>query len=416
MNESYKLFNLGTLGSVSDGKSEMIYQLTGGDQNNGIRTQRDSREKKRNITIKAGYANIKIWKCEECFTLYSSKESLTEYKCNNCNYNNCIINNHISFIDCPGHQELIETMMSSLSLMKGSIVIISVVEPLKQKPQLIQHLISAKISNLNKLIICMNKCDLVPINVVKERKLELDELLKKLDIKPLIIIPTSFTHRLGIDYLIKAINLFFSNNENDKTNKTLFKITRSFDINSPGINYEMIKGGCIGGSLISGSLNINDEVEINPGILTKNKDGRYTCEPIITKLLSFESDKIKLKSVEPGGLVGILTNIDPYYCKNDLLKGNIITPIGEALPIYHDIKLKVNKIEEFDGTWVPKNGDKIFLQIGNMFTEARISKITNDIMLFQLMKPICVENNSNIMICIKQPILKIVGIGNIYIN
>ena len=38
---------------------------------------------------------------------------------------------------------------------------------------------------------------------------------------------------------------------------------------------------------------LNDEVEINPGILTKTKDGRYTCEPIITKLLSFESDKIK---------------------------------------------------------------------------------------------------------------------------
>lgn len=408
-----KLFNLGTLGSVSDGKSEMIYQLSGGDQNSGIRTQRDSREKKRNITIKAGYANIKLWKCEECFTLYSSKESLIEYKCDNCDNNNCTINNHISFVDCPGHQELIETMMSSISLMKGAIVIVSVVEPLKQKPQLIQHLISAKVSNLDKLIICMNKCDLVPINIVKERKTELDELLKKLDIKPLVIIPTSFTHRLGIDYLVKAIDFFFSNCENETNDKTLFRITRSFDINPPGINYEMIKGGCIGGSLISGSLKINDEVEINPGILTKKKDGRYTCEPIITKLLSFESDKIKLDSVEPGGLVGILTNIDPYYCKNDLLKGNIITPIGQSLPIYHEIKIKFNKIDEFDGIWIPKNGDKTFLQIGNMFTEARLEKVKGETMTFQLMKPICIDNDSKIMVCIKQPILKIVGIGNL---
>ena len=413
MSKTCKLFNLGTLGSVSDGKSEMIYQLSGGDQNSGIRTQRDSREKKRNITIKAGYANIKLWKCEECLKLYSSKESLIEYKCDNCDYNNCVINNHISFVDCPGHQELIETMMSSISLMKGAIVIISVVEPLKQKPQLIQHLISAKVSNLNKLIICMNKCDLVPLTVIKERKIELDELLKKLDIKPLIIIPTSFTHRLGINYLVKAIDTFFSNCENETNNNTLFRITRSFDINQPGINYEMIKGGCIGGSLISGSLKINDEVEINPGILTKNKDGRFTCEPIITKLLSFESDKIKLDSVEPGGLVGILTNIDPYYCKNDLLKGNVITPIGQSLPIYHEIKIIFNKIDEFDGIWIPKNGDKIFLQIGNMFTEARLAKVKDEKMTFQLIKPICIDNDSKIMVCIKQPILKIVGIGNL---
>jgi translation initiation factor 2 subunit 3 len=295
--------------------------------------------------------------------------------------------------------------------MTGAIVIISVIEPLKQKPQLLQHLIAAKVNNLDKLILCMNKCDLVPINIVKERKIELDEFLKKIDIKPLAIIPTSFTHNLGFNYLLKAIDIFFYNKETEKINKTLFRITRSFDINPPGISYENIKGGCIGGSLISGSLKINDEVEINPGILTRNKDGRFKCEPIITKLLSFESDKIKLDTVEPGGLVGILTNIDPYYCKNDILKGNIVTLVGQSLPIYDEIKVEFNKIDEFDGIWIPKNGDKIFLQISNMFTEARLSKMKDIIMTFQLIKPICIDNDSKIMICIKQPILKIVGIG-----
>jgi len=404
------IINLGTLGSVSDGKSEMIYQLS------GIRTQRDSREKKRNITIKAGYANIKIWKCNLCFNLYSSKDSEIKYNCLECN-NDCIINNHISFVDCPGHQELIETMMSSISLMKGAIVIISVVEPLKQKPQLLQHLISAKMANLDKLIICMNKCDLVSINIVKERKQELDELLNKLDIKPLIIIPTSFTHKLGINYLINAINKYFSINENEIINdNVLFRITRSFDINQPGINYDKIQGGCIGGSLISGKLEINDEVEINPGILTKNKDGRYTCEPIITKLLSFESDKIKLDFVKPGGLVGILTNIDPYYCKNDMLKGNIITKIGKSLPVYNDIIIEFKKIDYFEGEWIPKNGDKVYLQISNMFSESRLTKVKNNKMNFQLMKPLCIDNNAKIMVCIKQPILKIVGIGQLLKN
>ena len=393
------IINIGCLGSVSDGKSTLVAKLT------GIKTQRHTDELKRNITINQGYGNLKIFYDD---VNYYTTDSTG-------NKNDCKLVNHISFVDCPGHQELIETMMSSMSLMKGAIVIISVAEPLKQKPQLIQHLISAKVSNLNKLIICMNKCDLVPINIVKERKKELDELLKKLDITPLIIIPTSFTHKLGINELIHSIETFFPNQEEEINTKTLFRITRSFDINQPGINYETMKGGCVGGSLISGSFKLNDEVEINPGILTKNTDGRFTCEPIRTTLLSFESDKIKLDVVEPGGLVGILTNIDPYYCKNDQLKGNVITLVGQALPVYDKINIEFSKIDEFDGVWIPKNGDKLFLQIGNMFTEAILSKIKNEKMLLQLVKPVCIDTNSKIMICIKQPILKIVGIGSLKI-
>jgi translation initiation factor 2 subunit 3 len=405
------MLNLGTLGSVSDGKSEMIYQLS------GIRTQRDSRERKRNITIKAGYANIKLWKCLTCNNEFSSCEQKNEYECIECN-TSCKQTNHISFTDCPGHQELIDTMLTSISLMKGAIIIISVVESIKQKPQLIQHLIASKVSKLDKVIICLNKCDLVTIEIVKERKKELDQLLKILEINPLIIIPTSFTQRLGIDNLIKAINLYFKDIElTNQSLNTLFRITRSFDINQPGTNYEEIKGGCIGGSLISGNLNINDIVQIKPGILTREKNGKYSHQPIETRLLSFESDKTKIDSVKPGGLVGILTELDPYYCKNDLLKGNIITKINESINVYNDIKVNFKKITEFElmtynkssNDWNPKPGDKIYIYVSNMTTEARVTKIKNDIMEIQLIKPICIEDDSQILITIKQPILNIVA-------
>lgn len=401
------LLNLGTLGSVSDGKSEMIYQLSG-----GIRTQRDSREKKRNITIKAGYANIKLWKCNDCEMLYSSQYTSESNICEQCQIN-CQLSNTISFADCPGHQELIETMLSSVSLMKGAIIIISVFEPLKQKPQLIQHLIAAKMANLDKLIICLNKCDLVNIQTVKDRKKELEELLKKLEIQPLTIIPTSFTHKLGIKNLLKAINLYFNNSVNEETNNNIteFRITRSFDINQPGINYNEIKGGCVGGSLIQGQFNKNDIVKILPGILIKEKDGRYTNEPIITTVLSFESDKKQIEQVNPGGLVGILTEIDPYYCKSDGLKSNIIVKESDNINVYRDIKINYTKIEEFEGNWTPKINDKIFIQVANMSSDGKIIKINKNILEIELIKPICLLDTYKILLCIKQPILKIVGIG-----
>ena len=51
------------------------------------------------------------------------------------------------------------------------------------------------------------------------------------------------------------------------------------------------------GTLISGKLKINDEVEIRPGILTKGKNGKYTHEPIITNLLSFETNNNNLEQL-----------------------------------------------------------------------------------------------------------------------
>lgn len=398
-----------TLGHVSNGKSSMIYQLS------GTKTQRDSREKKRNITIKAGYANIKLWHCSNCKFNFSSNETINEYNCDSCD-NLCSLDNHISFVDCPGHQELIETMMSSVSLMHGGIVIVSVVEPIKTQTQLLQHLITIKVNKLDNIIVCLNKCDLVSKEIVNERKNELDELLSKLGINPKIIIPTSFTKNLGIDYLIKAINYFFGPHfTQTTTSKPLCRITRSFDINSPGTDFTNVKGGCIGGSVISGCFEKNTFVEIRPGILTKNKNNTFSHEPIITKLLSFESDKKQLDTALPGCLIAMLTEIDPYLCKNDLLKGNIVTLVGQGLPIYHDIKVQYEIIDFIDFIWKPKKNDIIHLQINNMSSPAKIVSINDNIMNIFINKPICIDHSDNIIICIKQGILQLVATATLII-
>ena len=399
-------FNLGTLGSVSDGKSTMIYQLT------GIKTQKHSSEKHRNITIKPGYANLKIWFCNNCNNYESSSSNQNEMKCKCCEENTQLIN-YLSFVDCPGHAELILTMMGSISLMTGAIVIVSAAESINKKPQLIQHLIASKMANIDKLIICFNKLDLISKEVAIERKKELDDLLKKLDIKPYIIIPTAFNKKLGIQYLLKAIMEVFPPKENNnKENNSFFRITRSFDINKIGTNWTDIQGGVIGGSLIHGQLNIGDTVEIKPGILSKNKDGKFINQPIITKILSLETDNKNLDKLNPGGLVGIGTEIDPYYCKNDMLSGNILGKVGTLPDIYTEVKLKYKQLDEFDGKWNPKNGDTIFLQIGNISVESRLIKNNKDNFIFNLLKPTCIEENDKILVCRKEDnILKIVGFG-----
>ena len=379
------IINIGCLGSVSDGKSTLIDKLT------GIKTQKHSQEKIRNITIKQGYGNMKIW-----------QDEFNEY--HTTNNNNYKLVNHISFIDCPGHNDYIKTLLGATSLMDGVIIVIAVDQPISNKQQLLQHLFITKIHKINKIIICLNKIDLVNKEVVLLRKKELDELLLKYDITGDIIIPTCFNKMIGIKNVINSIMDIFNPNNFIKKHNTnpLFRISRSFDVNKPGTDWFNVIGGVIGGALINGSLNIDDEIEIRPGIINKN-----SWTPIKTKINSIKSDTLNLDKVVSGGLIALGTNIDPYYCKNDMLCGNVVGLVGLLPLVYTNININTIII---DNDWIPNINNLLNLQIGTSSFDGKIISINNNIFNIELFKPVCIEDNDNIIICYKiNNILKIVG-------
>ena len=395
------ILNIGCLGSVSDGKSTTVFQLT------GVKTQTHSNEKTRNITIKPGYANMKVWlKSDgEYITTDSNTESIE----------GATLVHHLSFVDCPGHQELILTMMGSVSLMKGAIVVVSAAEQIQNKPQLIQHLASAKMAGLEKLIILFNKLDLVSKRIALERKADLDELLTKLEITPIHIIPTAMNKKIGLQNVIKAIMEVFPVDELcvKETEKPIFKLTRSFDINKPGINWNEIKGGVLGGSLDRGELKIGDELEIRPGQWSRKSNGDMIVSPIKTKILELKSGKTSFETIYPGGLIAIGTDIDPHFTKEDHLAGHIVGHIGFLPDVYHQITMTLTLTDKFEGNWEPKIGNKMYLQIGNINTEAELININKNELNFKLSKPSCMEDNSKILICLhtQNDILRIVGYG-----
>ena len=399
------ILNIGCLGSVSDGKSTTVLQLT------GIKTQTHSSEKTRNITIKPGYANMKVWLNSN--GEYTTTDSNTE------EMDGAELVHHLSFVDCPGHQELILTMMGSVSLMKGAIVVVSAAEPIINKPQLIQHLATAKIAGLNKIIVLFNKLDLVSKKLALERKEELDELLLRLEITPAYIIPTAMNKKIGLQNVIQAImEVFPPEVVNDTEEPALFKLTRSFDINKPGIQWNEVKGGVLGGSLDTGKLNIGDEIEIRPGQWKKTNTG-FMVIPIKTKILELKSGKTNFETIYPGGLTAVGTDIDPAFTKDDILAGHIAGLVGTLPDVYSDITMTVTLTDMFDGNWEPAVNNKMYLQIGNINTEAELIKINkNKTINFKLSKPSCIENNSKILICSHEQndILKIVGYGDFILN
>ena len=114
--------NIGTIGHVAHGKSTLVKALS------GVQTFRFKNELERNITIKLGYANAKIYKCKDkkctrpvCYTSMGSNNKDT-FTMNGFEYE---LVRHVSFVDCPGHDILMATMLNGAAVMDAALLLIA---------------------------------------------------------------------------------------------------------------------------------------------------------------------------------------------------------------------------------------------------------------------------------------------------
>lgn len=149
--------NIGTIGHVAHGKSTLVKAIS------TVNTVRHTDEQVRSITIKLGYANAKIYKCEkcpepECYSSFNSKKE-DFFKCPKCQSEARLVR-HISFVDCPGHDILMATMLTGAAVMDAALLLVSAEMDCPQ-PQTREHLQAVQIMNLDKVIILQNKLDLI---------------------------------------------------------------------------------------------------------------------------------------------------------------------------------------------------------------------------------------------------------------
>ena len=157
--------NIGTIGHVAHGKSTVVKAIS------GVQTVRFKNELERNITIKLGYANAKIYKCEDdacprpdCYRAYGS--TMTDSPaCTVPGFEDkkMTLVRHVSFVDCPGHDILMATMLNGAAVMDGALLLIAGNESCPQ-PQTSEHLAAVEIMRLQHIIILQNKIDLVQEN------------------------------------------------------------------------------------------------------------------------------------------------------------------------------------------------------------------------------------------------------------
>ena len=84
------------------------------------------------------------------------------------------------------------------------------------------------------------------------------------------------------EYIVKRIPIPLR----DFTSDPRLIVIRSFDVNKPGAEVDEFKGGVAGGSIITGVLRLGMEVELRPGVVTKDSIDRKLCQPIYSCIVS----------------------------------------------------------------------------------------------------------------------------------
>jgi len=178
-------------------------------------------------------------------------------------------------------------------------------------------------------------------------------------------------------------------------------IIRSFDVNKPGAEIEELKGGVAGGSILTGVLRLGDEIEIRPGIVSKDEKGGIKCKPIFSRVVTLFAETNDLKFAVPGGLIGVGTRVDPTLCRADRLVGFVLGLKGKLPAIYTELEVnyfllrRLLGVKTEDGkqakvSKLAKN-EVLMVNIGSTATGAKVLGVKADVAKLSLTSPACTE-------------------------
>ncbi len=376
------------IGHVDHGKTTLTEKLS------GRWTDTHSEELKRGITIRLGYADAIFYKCKKC------KKFGIKSKCK-CGSDADKVKT-VSFVDAPGHETLMATMLCGATIMDGAILLIAANEECPQ-PQTREHLMALQIAGIKNIVIVQNKIDLVSEEEAVNNYNNIKKFLKDTDYKDAPIIPMSALHSTNVDMLISAILENIPTPKRDPKLAPMMYVARSFDINKPGSNPVKIKGGILGGSLKQGTLKVGDEVEIRPGRRIQ-KQNKFVCQPLKTKIVGLMTGGTPVDEIKPGGSVAILTDLDPSIVGADNLVGSIVGDPDKLPPIWDELKFKTHLLDRVVGAkddLVVKplaENEVLMLNVNSAATVGVIKDLKKGIATCTLKLPVCAEPGSKVTI------------------
>lgn len=221
---------VGTAGHIDHGKTLLVKALT------GIDADTLAEEKRRGITIELGFIFMEASGYDK----------------------------QIVFIDVPGHEKLIKTMVAGASNIDAALLVIAADEGVSLQTR--EHFDILNLLGIEKGIVALTKADLVNEERILELTGQVKDFLKDSFLDDAPIIPVSSVKGTGVDDLRQAL-LELGNTVEKRHDSGIFRmpIDRVFTMRGFGT--------VIAGTILSGEVKEGDRIEILPDELTAKVRG-----------------------------------------------------------------------------------------------------------------------------------------------
>ena len=387
--------NIGLVGHVDHGKTTLVEALS------GAWTDQHSEEMKRGISIRLGYADATFRTCDG---LDEPERYTVDEECPDGTPSDPL--RTVSFVDAPGHETLMATMLSGAAIMDGAVLVVSATEDVPQA-QTEEHLMALDIIGIDNIVVAQNKIDLVDREGAVDNYEQIQSFVEGTVAEGAPIVPISAQQNINMDLLIQAIEEEIPTPERDESVPPRMFVARSFDINRPGTTWEHLNGGVVGGALVAGKLETGDELELRPG-REVDEGGQAEWRSITTEVRSLQAGGHAVDEVRPGGLLGVGTGLDPSFTKGDALAGQVAGEPGTLPPTRESFEMDVDLLDRIVGTEEEDDeaetveeistGEPLMLTVGTATTVGAVTSARTGECEVSLKRPVCAEAGAKIAI------------------
>ncbi|HSY58221.1 MAG TPA: selenocysteine-specific translation elongation factor [Terriglobales bacterium] len=244
---------VGTAGHIDHGKSTLVKALTGTDPD------RLEEEKRRGITIDLGFAFLDLGEVR------------------------------IGFVDVPGHEKFVRNMLAGVGGIDLVVLVVAADESIK--PQTREHFDICRLLGIPRGIVAITKSDLVDPDVLGLVRLEIEDFVRGSFLEGAPIVPVSATTGAGLDALkVELQRMAAASPPKDATYHFRLPIDRAFSMKGFGI--------VVTGTLVSGAVKTEDEVELYPLRKRARVRGIHSGGKPVTRAVAGQRTAVNLAGIE----------------------------------------------------------------------------------------------------------------------
>jgi len=251
--ETTKHVIVGTAGHIDHGKSALVEALT------GTNPDRLEEEKRRGITIDLGFAFLDLNGAR------------------------------LGFVDVPGHERFVRNMLAGVGGIDLVLLVVAADESIK--PQTREHFDICRLLGIRRGIVALTKSDLVDADMQGLVKLEIEEFVRGSFLEGAPIVAVSARTGAGMDVLKQELQRASAESAaKDASRHFRLPIDRAFAMKGFGT--------VVTGTLVSGAVKTEDEVELYPLRMRLRVRGLHSGGQAVARAVAGQRTAVNLAGIE----------------------------------------------------------------------------------------------------------------------